>query len=290
MRVACLLAGTLLLATVAAPADAWTAGPDRPHHALLAEEAAARLPPAYTDLLARHAERFRAGALDPDGVTDPNLDVPVFYHVYDVETREGGGIHMALQALRDGARAMRENESDGAYLLGVASHIVTDLAIPLHTSFDRLHADAHEPFERAAYDHRDELRSAPAREPRVVDNPGLYLENVSRRAASLAPAMEAALAEAGEARWSPALANVTSEAVALAVESTADLLFTALVRSADANDTLAAFDPEPWQPGLNDRVEEATAANPVLVMAAAAVAAFAVGAGFVWHTHRRRHR
>ena len=233
-------------------AQGWVAGPDRPHHADIAEIAAERLPPEWRDVLLAEREAFRNGALDPDGVRDPETNVNTFYHTWEPGEQRGGGVyrvqlslHVATMALRDGNAT-----EEVAYQMGFLTHFVADLSMPFHTGNDIYDDERHASFENFAYDRRAEYADALSlREPREVQDVEAYMQDVAQRSAALAPRLLLAL-DASAGAWSPETRDVAAEAHALAVEATADLLYTAFARG-DASRPAPTFEedvPLPEEP------------------------------------------
>lgn len=233
------LALVLALFLVAPFAQAWVAGPDRPHHADLALAAVERLPPEMRSIIERDMDVFWRGALEPDGILDKDKDVHVFYHQYEPSDGTGGGAWRVHHSVVEAAGALREgNGPKAAYLLGYLTHFSTDLAMPLHTGKEAFMHPRHEAVEKEAYDHKAELALAlPARAPREVADPEAYAVDLARQSASMWPELE----ESIEA-WSPATAEVLSRAASLAVEASADLMFTAFAWADPAR-------PAPPEPG-----------------------------------------
>lgn len=222
----------LLVATLAAPsAQAWVAGPDKPHHADLAVIAAERLPEPERSYVLRNVERFREGALDPDGVTDKDAQIHTFYHAYEPSDGGGGGVYRVRLSLREATVAMRDGapEGDVAYQLGILTHFVLDLSVPFHTGKDSYDNLWHEPYEHAAYDRQGEIQLPPTRPPREVEDTGAYAVDLAERSAELVIPLVEALDASGDAGWSPEVSALTQRAQAMGVEATADLLHTAFL-------------------------------------------------------------
>jgi len=269
------------------------AGPDRPHHADLAEVALAALPPELRALLETHREAFRRGALDPDGITDPSKEVNTFYHTWEPSSEGGGGVYRVELSLHEATMALRENRSgeDVAYQMGFLTHFVMDLAVPFHTG-DGLYDHAwHEPYEQAAYDHRHEYEVTLEREPREVHDPSAHVKELAERSAAMAAELVAALDASGGA-WTPEAREITRRAASLGAQATADLLYTAWVR-ADPSRPAPTFDanmPIPREPedvGLS--IAELRKHHPwLLVSFFAALAALALGAVVMLLGRKRR--
>lgn len=222
----------LLLATLACSptAQAWVAGPDRPHHADLAVLAAQRLPEAERALIFRNLDSFRAGALDPDGVTDPSKNINTFFHAYEAKDGGGGGVYRVRLSLYHAATAIRDGapERDIAYQLGVLTHFTMDLSMPFHTGDDDYDNRWHESTERLAYDHRADLRIVEGPAPREVEDPEARAVALAEESAAMAEALIAGL-DASEGAWTPDTARILGEAASLGVAATADYLHTAFV-------------------------------------------------------------
>lgn len=243
---------SLLAAALAAPvASAWMAGGDRPHHADLAEEAAALLPAGWCEILLSDREAFRKGALDPDGIVDPPKGVHTFYHAWEPDDGGGGGVYRVRLSLHEATMAIRDGNAsaDVAYQMGFLTHFITDLAMPFHTGDGAYDSRWHEPFEQAAYDRRAEYAGPVAHAPRQVLDAEAYAENVARESAARAPRLLAAL-DASEGAWSDEARAVAAESRALAVRAAADMMYTAFAM-ADPARPAPVFDedmPVPAEP------------------------------------------
>lgn len=278
------LLGSLLALLFALPgAGAWVAGPDRPHHADLAEAALAALPARLRELIEGERDAFRRGALDPDGITDPEKGVHTFYHTYEPATGSGGGVYRVELSLHEATMALREGRpaAEAAYQLGFLSHFVADLAVPFHTADGLYEHEGHERYERLAYDHRDAYSVAPTRAPREVHDPGAYAKDLATQSEALAQELLDALDASNDA-WSPEVQRITERTAALAVDAMADMLYTAYAR-ADPSRPEPAFDAQLPVPGdlddLGVSVRLLRDSHPVLVVATfLAVAALAAGA------------
>lgn len=220
----------LLALACPSPAQAWVAGPDRPHHADLAVLAAQRLPEPERALIFRNLDAFRAGALDPDGVTDPSKNINTFYHAYEPHDGGGGGVYRVRLSLHHATMALREGapEADAAYQLGVLTHFTLDLAMPFHTGADDYDHAWHESTEKLAYDHRGDLAIPPGGPPREVADPGARAVALAEASAALSDPLIAELDASGGA-WTPGIARILGEAAALGVAATADHLHTAFL-------------------------------------------------------------
>lgn len=278
-----LLALLLALTLLAPAASAWVAGPDRPHHADLAQTALGRLPPELRSILERERDAFRQGALDPDGIEHPDRGVHTFYHTYEPATGSGGGVYRVELSLHEATMALREGRPDAevAYQMGFLAHFIADLAVPFHTANGLYEHELHEVYEHLAYDHRDAYSVAPTRVPREVADPSAYAKDVAAQSEALAKGLVEALEASGGA-WSAEVERLTHEAAALAVDATADMLYTAYVR-ADASRPEPTFDAKMPLPGdlddLGVGVRLLRDTHPFLVVAALlALAALAVGA------------
>jgi hypothetical protein len=229
VRVVLALALALALAQVPS-VQAWVAGPDRPHHADLAVAAAQRLPPEMRDLLLQHEASFRKGALDPDGIVDPDKDVHTFYHAYEPTDGGGGGLYRVELSLHEATLAMREGKppEEIAYQMGFLTHFVTDLAVPYHTGKDLYDSPWHEDYEKAAYDQRATYSLGEARAPQRVADVQAYMRDVAARSSADAAALETSLQDAGVA-WTPEAHDITQRNAALAVQAATDILYTAFV-------------------------------------------------------------
>lgn len=287
----------LLAATLAPPAQAWVAGPDKPHHADLAVMAAERLPEPERSFLLRNVERFREGALDPDGVTDPDAQIHTFYHAYEPSDGGGGGVYRVRLSLREAVVALRDGapEGDVAYQMGILTHFVLDLSVPFHTGKDSYDNLWHEPYEHTAYDRQGEVQLPPARPPREVEDAEEYAVDLAERSAELVvPLVEALDATGGEA-WSPEVARITAQAQAMGIEATADLLHTAFRMADPARPEPASVDDQMPVPrdaeDLGLSITELTKHHPWLMASAAfALMAALVGVATFVARHRRAGR
>lgn len=278
-----LLVSLFALALIVPGASAWVAGPDRPHHGDLAEAAIAQLPVEWRALLEGNRDAFRAGALDPDGITDPDKGVPTFYHTYEPGSGTGGGVYRVELSLHEATMAMRDGAPDAevAYQMGFMTHFIADLAVPFHTTDGLYEDERHAAYEKAAYDHRAEYDVGPSRAPREVDDPAAYAKAVAAESSAMGEELVAAWDAAGGA-WSPEVARLTERAATLAVDAMADMLYTAFAR-ADPARPEPAFDADMPVPGdlddLGVSVRLLRDAHPAIVVAFfAALAALAVGA------------
>lgn len=250
MRVRTLLLPALLAATSFLPlSSAFVAGPDRPHHADLADLAAARLPAEWRAILASHRASFREGAIDPDGQLNASREVHTFYHAYEPKDGGGGAVYRVALSLHEATMALREGRSEAevAYQMGFLTHFSADLAMPLHTAENLYDHEKHEVFEHAMYDHAAEYGvTAPSRPPQEVADVEAYAVALAERSAALGTRIDHALA-ATEGAWSPELRDIAAESTALAVEATADLLYTAFARADPTrpDPVFAAADPMP---------------------------------------------
>ena len=261
------------------------AGPDRPHHADLAELAAERLPPEMREIIGAHREAFRRGALDPDGITNADAGVNTFYHTFEPGKGSGGGVYRVELSLHEAVVAMRGGaaDEDVAYQLGFLTHFVLDLAVPFHTGEGLYDHEWHEAYEQAAYDHREEYDARPGREPQEVHDPSAYAKELAEQSAALADDLVSTLDASGGA-WTPEARDIAQRTAALGVEATADLLYTALVRADPARPepTFDAQMPLPTEPedvGLS--IRELRKHHPMLIVGFfAALAAVAVASVF----------
>lgn len=287
------LLGSLLAVLLLAPlAQAWVAGHDRPHHADISEAAAERLPAELRQLILTHRDAFRRGALDPDGVTDQKKGVHTFYHTFEPGKGSGGGVYRIELSLHEAVVAMRQGAApeEVAYQLGFLTHFATDLAVPFHTGEDLYDHAWHEPYEHAAYDHRNEYTARASREPREVHDPSAYAKEVAKESAAMGEALVAALDASGGV-WSPEVRDITERAASLALEAAADLMYTAYVRADPARPepTFDAQMPLPTEPedvGLS--IRELRKHHPALIVGFfAALAALAVATVLVFAKGRK---
>lgn len=263
-------------------AGAWVAGPDRPHHADLAEAAFVGLPATLRGLLDGERGAFRRGALDPDGITDREKGVHTFYHTYEPATGSGGGVYRVELSLHEASMTLREGKpaAEAAYQLGFLSHFVADLAVPFHTANGLYELERHEGYERLAYDRRDTYSVAPTRAPREVHDPAAYAKALATQSEALARDLLDALDASSDA-WSPEVQRIAERTAALAVDAMADMLYTAYVR-ADPSRPEPAFDAQLPVPGdlddLGVSVRLLRETHPFLVVATFfSVAALALG-------------
>lgn len=228
MRLLLALAAACLLALPGA--HAWVAGPTKPHHADLAVLAAERLPPAERGLLMRNLESFRQGAMDPDGISNPDRAIHTFYHAYEAHDGGGGGVYRIQLSLYEAAMALRKGlpEADVAYQMGILTHFTLDLSVPFHTGSDDYDHRWHEPYEIAAYDHRAEFDVRPGGPVREVEDPEARAVELAHASAALSDPLIASLDAAGRP-WTPEAARITGEAASLGVAATADYLHTAFL-------------------------------------------------------------
>lgn len=287
-----LLASLLALALLSPAASAWQASPELQHHADLAERAAHALPAELRALVERHRDEFRAGALDPDGVTDPAKNVHTFYHTYEPLQQEGGGLYQVQRTLHDAGMAMREGKPDAevAYALGTMTHFVTDLAVPYHTADGRYDDEEHGPYETGAaqHQHRDLV---PSRAPQEVADVGAYMTDVATRSARMGDALAAAM-ERADGAWTEELEVRTRELEQLAIDAAADMMVTAYAmadpaRAAPAFDEEQPLPTEPEDVGLS--LKEQWRTNPHILVGGAVVLV-ALGIACVVALSRRRER
>lgn len=237
-------------------------------------------------------DAFRRGALDPDGVTNPDANVHTFYHTYEPREQDGGGLYQVKSSLHDAVMAMREGKSDEevAYRLGHLTHFVSDLAVPFHTADGLYDHEHHGAFETAAtgHQHRD---LAPTRAPQEVADVHAYVTNVATRSASLGERLVEAM-DAARGEWTGEVDGIARELEQLSIDATADMLLTAFAMADTARPT-PAFDeakPVPMEPedvGLS--LQEQWRANPAILVGGAVVLV-ALGIAIAVGLSRRRER
>lgn len=245
------LPALLVVLLLAPTAQGWMAGPDRPHHADLAEAAAGQLPEGWRAALLGQREALRKGAMDPDGILDPEKGVHTFYHTYEPADGGGGGVYRVGLSLQEATMAVREGKPayDVAYQMGFLTHFIADLSMPFHTGAD-LYDDAwHERYEQLAYDRRAEYATMPSRAPQEVEDVEAYAIGVAQRSAALGESLVAAL-DASGGEWSPEARDLSEQIARHAVEASADMLYTAFARADPARPapTFADDMPVPKEP------------------------------------------
>lgn len=225
-----LLAAALLAAAAFLPtADAWAGEPHAPHHAELAVQAAALLPPEERALIMAHQDAFRQGANDPDRVVDP------YYHREDSADPEwGGAAEMAEESYRKAVAALRAGDAEeAAYQLGFMSHFLLDLSQPMHAGgWDAIANEWHSEYEEAAHAHADELRldvRTHTPTPRAPQDAALQVVHAS---SARWPALERALEATGDGEpWSDEVARQTEDALEVGVIATADVMHAAFLEA-----------------------------------------------------------
>ncbi|HUR69248.1 MAG TPA: hypothetical protein VM370_08375 [Candidatus Thermoplasmatota archaeon] len=290
--VAPLLAALLLLSSPGALG--WVAGWDRPHHADLAVKAARRLPPEWRDLILAHEDAFRKGALDPDGVTDASKEVNSFFHTYQPGSGGGGGLYRVQASLHDATMAKRDGKTDEgiAYQMGFLTHFVADLAMPFHTAPGAYGNEWHLSFERDAYDHRGEYAISAGAPPHEITDVKTYTIHEAEASAALAPGLVKSL-DASQGAWTPEARDIAKRAADLAVDSIADMLFTAFAQADPSRPepTFTATPPAVREPEDIGLPPGAALARHAVAVGAAAVGAFALVALVVMaNRHRRKGR
>ena len=287
----------VLVALVAAlalmgAAQAWQASPELPHHADLAERAAQRLPADQAALVRANLDAFRRGALDPDGVTNPHADVHTFYHTYEPDDEDGGGLYQVKSSLHDAVVAMREGMSgeEVAYRLGHLTHFVTDLAVPYHTADGLYDHEQHGPFETEAHRHQHR-ELVPTRSPQEVTDVHAYMTDVAARSAAMGDRLVQAWSDADGA-WSQEIDAIARELEQLSIDAAADMMATAFAMADPARPTPTFDEPrpipiEPEDVGLS--LQEQWRNNPTVVIGAGVVLA-ALGVAILVALSRRRER
>lgn len=186
-------------------ASAWSGEPDRPHHADLGMLALEALASAQATPIMRHAEAYRAGALDADRELSPE------FHRYSPETGDGRALHYVAKAtarLQTNLTARNATEED-ARQLGILTHVLIDLTQPLHTGNGSIDAAHHAEYEAAASEH--------ARSPSIEQvsprdgNITLLAQQIANVSAQRSAELELLLQEEGP--WSLRIADLTNAAL-----------------------------------------------------------------------------
>lgn len=224
-----ILAGILLLTPVA---PAWAATNERDHHPMLSDAALGLLHEHARALLLAHHDAFARGARDPDRLLDP------YYHTYVPATHEGGAKAKIIEEYNDARNASLDGDIEtAAYELGEMSHMLLDLAQPMHTApHDAIANPYHTDYENATYDNRDELDlSSLVMAPPL--SPADAAEKVARASASRYDALKRDLEDAQDA-WGPSVRDETQVTLRDALPILAVLLDSALepAPAADVHD------------------------------------------------------
>lgn len=223
IRAALLAITTMLLVAAQPPALAWAGDPPAPHHADLAEQAAARLPAWQRDWIAAHRDAFRAGALAPD------VDVDPFFHRYDPAHPDwGGAATAAADAHAAAALALREGRAeDAAFRLGFLTHFPLDVAQPMHSGGERAIASRwHVEYEDTAWARAATLDLAAG--PVARGEPRALTIAAAQAGAAHWPALDDALRRAN-ASWSEEIAQITDGTLGAGLAHASGALYQAFV-------------------------------------------------------------
>lgn len=214
-----ILVGILLLTPIA---SAWAATSERDHHPILSDAALGLLHEHARAVLLAHHDAFARGARDPDRLLDP------YYHTYVPATHEGGAKAKIIEEYNDARNASLAGDIEtAAYELGEMSHMLLDLAQPMHTAPNNAIANPHHTdYENATYDHRDELdisglaMAAPS-------SPANSAEKVARASASRYDMLKRDL-DGAQGAWSSSVRDETQATLRDALPVLAMLLDSAL--------------------------------------------------------------
>lgn len=172
-------------------------------------------------------------------------------------------------AIRDG-----RTDEEIAYRMGFMTHFVADLAVPFHTAPAAYGNEWHLGSEKDAYDHRHEYAISAGAAPREIADVKTYTIHEAEASAALAPGLMKSL-DASQGAWTPEARDIAERAADLAVDSIADMLFTAFAQ-ADPSRPEPAFTAS--VPAVRDAEDIGLPPGAVLARHALGIGALGVGA------------